>query len=141
MPADPMQEGKAVSHNTNLPQTEGLRPRAPDVAMETTIILAGRKIIYSMFAMGSCSDNAMMENLYPTFKIKLVLDDDAPVLQSRKQPQRQQAFWIDRYCNCERQHSRIGYRSPMGYVQEFITARTLTSCTARYQRRNHYQGR
>ena len=67
-----------------------------------------------------------MESFFSTLKLELDLDDNRDTLISPQQLQRDLAFWIDGYYNRERRHSTIGYLSPIGYEQQFITARTLS---------------
>ncbi|MFM7677036.1 MAG: hypothetical protein ACKO5F_15975 [Synechococcus sp.] len=54
------------------------------------------------------------------------LDDHREALISPQQLQRNLAFWIEGYYNRERRHSTIGYRNPIEYEQQFITASILT---------------
>ncbi len=68
----------------------------------------------------------MVESLFSTLKHELGLDDDADVLLTPQQLQRDLAFWIEGYYNRERRHSTLGYLSPIDYEQQFIAARTLT---------------
>jgi putative transposase len=79
-----------------------------------------------MFAKGCCWDNAVVESLFSTLKHELGLDDDAEILISPQQLQRDLAFWIDGYYNRERRHSKLTYVSPIDYEQQFIASRTLT---------------
>lgn len=48
-------------------------------------------------------------------------------LISPQQLQRDQALWIDGYCNRKRRDSTIGYISPIDYEQRCIVAPTLTA--------------
>ncbi len=68
----------------------------------------------------------MVESFFSTLKHELNLDDDAAILLSSRQLQRELAFWIDGYYNRERRHSTIGYSSPIDYEQQFVNTRTLT---------------
>jgi putative transposase len=94
-------------------------------------LLESHKISCSMSPKSCCWDNAVVESFFSTLKQELDLDDDAPVLQTPQQLQRQLAFWIDGYYNRERRHSAISYLSPIYYEKRYIAARTLTPARPR----------
>lgn len=68
----------------------------------------------------------MVESFFSTLKLELDLDDNRDTVISPQQQQRDLAFWIEGYDNCECRHSTLGDLSPIGYEQQFFTARTLT---------------
>jgi transposase InsO family protein len=56
----------------------------------------------------------------------VALDHAAKALLTPQQRLRQLAFWIEGYYNSERRHSKIGYLSPIDYVQQY--GLRLTAC-------------
>jgi transposase InsO family protein len=68
---------------------------------------------------GNCYDNAMAESFFATLKRELMSKDGRPT----KAEARAAVFeWIAVYCNRQRHHSSLGYRTPL----EFETLKEQT---------------
>ncbi|WP_374834768.1 IS3 family transposase, partial [Paenochrobactrum pullorum] len=68
---------------------------------------------------GNCYDNAMVESVFKTIKSEMVW---CTVFQTRISAETELGRYIDGFYNPIRQHSSLGYKSPIGF--EAITACT-----------------
>ena len=72
-------------------------------------LLARRRVVVSMSCKGNCYDNAPVESFFSSLKNELVRHR-----QFQNQAEAQMAIedHIDRFCNRQRLHQALGYRSP-----------------------------
>ena len=69
----------------------------------------------SMSRAGDCWDNAPVESFFATLKKELLQGE---AFYSRSQAHREIVDYIERFYNCWRRHSSIGYLSPMDFEEQ-----------------------
>lgn len=82
-------------------------------------LLADHHITCSMSRLGDCWDNAVVESFFATVKTELASDADWPTRWAA-----QRALWeyIELWYNRRRRHQTLGYRTPVQYEREVLTA-------------------
>lgn len=73
----------------------------------------------SLSRRGNCWDNAVVESFFATLKTELVRDAR---WATRAQARSELATYLDGWYNCERQHSSLGYLSPVAYERQHRAA-------------------
>ena len=77
-----------------------------------------------MSAKGNCHDNAAMESFWATLKSEMGMCEPFETQEGA----RLGIFdYIGVFCNRQRLHSSLGYRSPLDYEQQFMRQNTGTS--------------
>ena len=79
-------------------------------------LLEEAEITCSMSRVGQCWDNAMMESFFGTLKKERIYRMPLMTKAFMKQDITQ---WIETWYNSRRIHSKIGYKSPMGFEAEY----------------------
>lgn len=82
-------------------------------------LLARHGLVCSMSRLGDCWDNAVVESFFATLKTELAVDADWP---TRAVACRELGEYIEVWYNCQRRHQTLGYRTPMQYEREVLTA-------------------
>ena len=73
--------------------------------------------ISSMSRKGNCWDNAVVESFFGTLKLELGLNK---VIGSRAVTESVVFEWIEVFYNRQRLHSSIGYKSPVGFEENWV---------------------
>jgi putative transposase len=81
--------------------------------------LAAHKITASMSRKGNCYDNAFVESFFRTLKVELVYNRN---FRTRKEATAAIFEFIEVWYNQQRLHSSLGYRTPMDYERQQLTA-------------------
>ncbi|GGK44093.1 hypothetical protein GCM10008955_42360 [Deinococcus malanensis] len=68
----------------------------------------------SMGKKGDCFDNAVVESFFSTLKRELLLDR---VFQTRQEGRLQVFEYLEVFYNRQRQHSTLGYKTPVEFEQ------------------------
>lgn len=76
------------------------------------MLLAEAGIVCSMSKRGDCWDNAAMESVFSTLKTERL---SRRILRSRDECRAEVLDYIERFYNARRQHSTLGYVSPMQF--------------------------
>lgn len=80
--------------------------------------LKERGIEISMSRKGNCWDNAVMERFFGSLKSERT---DHRTYYTREEARADVADYIERFYNCERLHSTLGYVSPMQYEKAVLS--------------------
>lgn len=81
------------------------------------MLLADAGIVCSMSKRGDCWDNAAMESFFSTLKTERL---NRRIYQSRDECRAEVFDYIERFYNARRQHSTIGYVSPMQFEAAYL---------------------
>ena len=81
-------------------------------------------VVQSMSRRGNCYDNAPQESFYKSFKVEEVYRRD---YETHEEATRGVRDYIDRFYNCERLHSSLGYVSPADYESRRLWERSETA--------------
>ena len=73
------------------------------------------KILGSMSGKGSCYDNAVMESFFSSYKRECV---ENQVYENLEAAQKETFSYIESYYNTKRQHSTLGYMSPVEFEKK-----------------------
>lgn len=73
-------------------------------------------IIQRMSRQGNCYDNAFMEFLFSTIKKELIYRYR---FRTRDEGRLAIVDYIETFCNCNRLHSALGYKTPIEYEREY----------------------
>ena len=76
-------------------------------------------LLGSMGSIGDAYDNAMIESFWGSMQLELL---DRQKWTSRQQLANAIFDWIERFYNPTRRHSQLGYKSPINYEQQALTA-------------------
>lgn len=95
-----------------------------DHGTQFTSWVFGRKLrdaglLGSMGSIGDAYDNAMIESFWGSMQLELL---DRQKWTSRQQLANAIFDWIERFYNPTRRHSQLGYKSPINYEQQALTA-------------------
>ena len=82
-------------------------------------LMADSGVICSMSRSGNCWDNAAMESFFSSLKTERV---GRKVYRSRDEARADVFDYVERFYNPTRQHSTIGYKSPIDFEREASVA-------------------
>ncbi|HJQ18700.1 MAG TPA: IS3 family transposase [Gemmatimonadaceae bacterium] len=82
-------------------------------------LLQGAGFSASMSRVGNCWDNAVVESFFATLTKELLIDG---VFATRADGSRELFAFIEIWYNRQRRHSALGYRSPVQFEEELLTA-------------------
>lgn len=81
-------------------------------------------LVQSMSRRGNCYDNAPMESFFKSFKVEEVYRGE---YETYEQATRCVRDYIERFYNCERLHSSLGYLSPVEYESQRLWEKGKTA--------------
>ena len=87
-------------------------------ALDFQRALVRLEVVQSMSRKGDCWDNAVVESFFASLKCELDLDDP---IGSRADTRAIIFEWIEVWYNRERQHSSLGFLSPLVFEERFHT--------------------
>jgi putative transposase len=87
---------------------------------EYQALLTQAKMRSSMSRKGNCWDNAAMESFFATRKAELPFS----IFDSHAAARSAVFDYIERFYNCQRLHSTLGYRSPITYERQHFEQAT-----------------
>jgi putative transposase len=82
-------------------------------------LLEGAAFRPSMSRVGNCWDNAVVESFFATLTKELLVDG---VFETRAQASRELFEFIEIWYNRQRRHSTLGYRTPVEFEEQMLTA-------------------
>jgi len=84
-------------------------------------VLSKNACVQSMSATGNCYDNAVTETFFHTLKVELV---NRLRFQSRSDARKCIFEYIESFYNRQRLHSTLGYKSPLEFEENSLTAKS-----------------